>query len=89
MTVGEIAEVSRPSSLVWIEKDGVVLFTDWLYKIPEELKAETIKEFTFYPEIRHKDWKKRGFYSPMQPEVIADYRFSDLEMKLYYKMIIQ
>lgn len=89
MTVGEIAEVSRPSSLVWIEKDGVVLFTDWLYKIPEELKAETIKEFTFYPEIRRKDWKKRGFISPMQPEVIADYRFSDLEMKLYYKMIIQ
>lgn len=62
MTVGEIAEVSRPSSLVWIEKDGVVLFTDWLYKIPEELKAETIKEFTFYPEIRHKDWKKTWVY---------------------------
>lgn len=89
MTVGEITAVSRPSSLAWIEKDKVVLFADYFYKIPEELKSETIEEFTFYTEIRHKDWKKRGFLSPIQPEIIADYSFSDLEMKLYHKMKIR
>nr|DAY54131.1 MAG TPA: hypothetical protein [Caudoviricetes sp.] len=29
-----------------------------------------------------------GLISPMQPEEMTDYSFSDLMMKLYYKMTI-
>lgn len=86
MTVGEIREVSQPSARAWIEKDGNVLFADWFYKIPEELQKVEVKEFTFYPEIRHKGWEKLGLISPIQPEEMPDYRFSDLEMKLYYRI---
>lgn len=88
MTVGEIREVSQASSRAWIEKDGAVLFADWFYKIPEDLQKAEVKEFTFYPEIRHKEWEKRGLDSPMQPEEMPDYSFSDLIMKLYYRMKI-
>lgn len=88
MTVAEIREVSQASSRAWIEKDGTVLFADWFYKVPEDLQKAIVKEFTFYPEIRHKDWEKLGLDSPMQPEETPDYHFSDLEMKLYYRIKI-
>ena len=88
MTVGEIREVSQPSARAWIEKDGNVLFADWFYKIPEDLLKAKVKEFTFAPEICHKDWEKLGLISPMQPEEMPDYSFSDLMMKLYYRMKI-
>lgn len=88
MTVGEIREVSQPSARAWIEKDGIVVFTDWFYKVPEDLQKATVKEFNLYPEIRHKDWEKLGLDAPMQPKETPDYRFSDLMMKLYYKMTI-
>lgn len=88
MTVGEIREVSPPSSRAWIEKDGIVVFTDWFYKVPENLLKAKVKEFAFSQEIRHKDWEKLGLISPMQPEEMTDYSFSDLMMKLYYKMTI-
>nr|DAY54130.1 MAG TPA: hypothetical protein [Caudoviricetes sp.] len=57
MTVGEIREVSPPSSRAWIEKDGIVVFTDWFYKVPEDLLKAKVKEFAFSQEIRHKDWE--------------------------------
>lgn len=88
MTVAEIREVSQASARAWIEKDGKVLFADWFYKVPEDLQKATVKQFTFSPEIRHKNWEKLGLDSPIQPEEMPDYRFSDLMMKLYYKMTI-
>ena len=88
MTVAEIREVSQPSARAWIEKDGNVLFADWFYKVPEDLQKAKVKEFAFAPEIRHKDWEKLGLISPMQPEEMPDYSFSDLMMKLYYRMKI-
>lgn len=89
MTVGEIREVSQPSARAWIEKDGNVVFADWFYKVPEDLLKAKVKEFAFAPEICHKDWEKLGLISPMQPEEMPDYSFSDLMMKLYYRMKIQ
>ena len=81
MTVAEIREVSQPSARAWIEKDGKVLFADWFYKVPEDLLKAKVKEFTFSRE-------KLGLDSPIQPEEMPDYHFSDLMMKLYYKMTI-
>lgn len=65
-----------------------VLFADWFYKVPEDLLKAKVKEFAFAPEIRHKDWEKLGLISPIQPEEMPDYSFSDLMMKLYYRMKI-
>lgn len=88
MTVGQIGEITQPSSRALIERDGTVLYTDWFYKIPEELQKETVKEFTIAPEIRHKKWQEMGLDKPLQPEETPDYNFADLEMKLYYRMKI-
>ena len=44
--------------------------------------------FRIDPEIRAKDWKARGLMTPIEPEQAPDYKFSDLEMKLYYKICI-
>lgn len=81
---GSIAAVGA----AWIEKDGNVLFADWFYKVPEDLLKAKVKEFAFAPEICHKNWEKLGLTSPMQPEEMPDYSFSDLMMKLYYRMKI-
>lgn len=62
------------------------IFADWFYKVPEDLLKAKVKEFAFAPEICHKNWEKLGLTSPMQPEEMPDYRFSDLEMKLYYRI---
>ena len=40
------------------------------------------------PAMRAKDWKTRGLMAPIEPEQAPDYKFSDLEMKLYYKICI-
>ena len=47
-----------------------------------------VKRFRASPEIRHKDWESRGLMPPMEPEKTPDFRFSDLRMTLYYKIII-
>lgn len=55
---------------------------------PDILEAEMVS-FRIDPEIRAKDWKARGLMAPIEPEQAPDYKFSDLEMKLYYKICIQ
>ena len=47
-----------------------------------------VKRFRASPEIRHREWKDRGLMPPMEPEKMSDFRFSDLQMTLYYKIII-
>ena len=47
-----------------------------------------VKRFRASPEIRHKEWKDRGLMQPMEPEKTPDFLFSDLQMTLYYKIII-
>ena len=54
---------------------------------PDILEAEMVS-FRIDPEIRAKDWKARDLMAPIEPEQAPDYKFSDLEMKLYYKICI-
>lgn len=42
-----------------------------------------VKRFRPTPEIRHKEWQKRGLMAPLQPQETPDYSFSDLQMNLY------
>ena len=56
--------------------------------LPPEFLDAKIVAFRAVPELRAKDWKERGLMEPLQPEQTPDYRFSDLEMKLYYTIRI-
>ena len=54
---------------------------------PDILEAEMIL-FRNEPEIRHRKWKEAGLMPPLEPDKTPDFSFSDLEMKLYYKICI-
>lgn len=49
-----------------------------------------VREMRFcpVPEIRHKEWKKRGLMPPMKPEETPEFSFSDLQMTLYNTIYI-
>lgn len=40
------------------------------------------------PEITHRRWKELGLMKPLEPEQTAQYKFSDLQMSLYYTIYI-
>lgn len=96
MTVNDFLKMITNPDRIKIVKGEEVLFTGYkgalLYEraadiLPEILESK-MESFRIEPEIRAKDWKERGLMAPMQPEQTPDYKFSDLEMKLYYKICI-
>lgn len=86
--VKQFEKVITGPDRVRILKDEKVIWSGWGSGIPEEYFEETIKKFRAVPEIRHKQWKDRDLMPPMEPEILAQYSFSDLEMKLYYDIHI-
>lgn len=58
-------------------------------KLFEKIKTAHVKAFRVIPEIRHKDWEKLNLMRPLEPEETAEFRFRDLEMKLYYTIHIE
>ena len=66
----------------------MITVKDFLEKItnPDRIKIVKGEEVLFAGY--KKDWKARGLMAPIEPEQAPDYKFSDLEMKLYYKICI-
>ena len=56
--------------------------------IPEGTMETAIKSFRAIPEIRHKQYKERNLTPPIAPSKTPDYLFADMQMTLYYKIII-
>lgn len=99
MTVREFLEIIRDSDNLLILRDAESeAGQETIYKGYKALLAHTpvadavldtrVKRFRASPEIRHREWKGRGLMPPMEPEKTPDFRFSDLQMVLYYKIII-
>lgn len=57
--------------------------------IPAELMDETVTKFSFYPEIRHKEWEKRGLMPPIDPEKTPNFKYKDLQIIIYYKITLK
>jgi hypothetical protein len=53
-------------------------------KLWQQIKNDTVKKFSAIPEIRSREWKNRGLMSPIEPDKLPEYRFSDMQMNLYY-----
>lgn len=49
---------------------------------------EEVKSFRMIPDIRHKRWEELHLLSPIEPERLAEYRFRDLQMTIYYTIYI-
>ena len=61
------------------------------HEISEEYRKyirHEVKKFRAVPEITHRHWKELGLMKPLEPEQTAQYKFSDLQMSLYYTIYI-
>ncbi|WP_306780055.1 hypothetical protein [Agathobacter rectalis] len=61
------------------------------HEISEEYRkysGHEVKKFRAVPEITHRRWKELGLMKPLEPEQTAQYKFSDLQMSLYYTIYI-
>ena len=99
MTLRELLEVlTGPDELLIVrdaekETDQEILYKgykglDVCCQIPPELMKETVKQFRIFPEINHREWKERNLMSPIDPDKTPNFLFSDLQMNLYYKIVI-
>lgn len=91
ITVREFLKTLTGPDRIKIVKDKEILFVGYRAdgkEIPPECLDAEMKMFRSEPEIRHREWKKRGLMPPLEPEQTPDFSFSDLEMKLYYKICI-
>lgn len=62
------------------------------HEISEEYRKYSeheVKKFRAVPEITHRRWKELGLMKPLEPDQTAQYKFSDLQMSLYYTIYIQ
>ena len=99
MTVRDFLEIIHNSDNLMIVRDAEseskqeTIFKGYKALLAHDPVADAVldaqvKLFRAYPEIRHREWKDRGLMPPMEPEKTPDFRFSDLQMTLYYKIII-
>lgn len=94
--ITDFLKIITPSDRVRIIDGEKDIFTGWAamlnfkegQKIMDEHGNRTIKQFRAVPEIRHKEWQKRGLMSPIEPDKTPEYSFSDLQMSLYYTIYI-
>ena len=94
-TVENIVKLFTNPDRVRIMKDDKEIFVGYLYSLTTEEKSNyesirncEVKKFRAVPEIRHKQWQEKGLMQPLMPEEMAEYRFSDLQMSLYYTIHI-
>ena len=69
------------SALAKLEVGGKVMYSGFM-------GCYQVKQVYCEPEIRRKDWEYAGLMPPMNPELLPQYSFADLDMKLYYKIVV-
>lgn len=92
MELRKILELLSDADRLRIYKGKEPIFNGYkaLLKGRDELILNnTVKALRFEPEIRHKDWKALGLIPPLTPEDTVNYSFSDLEIRLYYDIILE
>lgn len=99
MTLEQQLDILENSDMLRIIKDDTEVFVGYLAsfapkvgnnrnEIYERYKDDEVKRFRAVPEIRHKRWRELNLMSPLKPEETPDFRFSDLQMKLYYTIYV-
>lgn len=76
------------SALAKLEVGGKVMYSGFMGLMPDIFRGYQVKQVYCEPEIRRKDWEYAGFMPPMNPELLPQYSFADLDMKLYYKIVV-
>lgn len=99
MTVKEFIGTLESSDRLRIIEGGADVYVGYLaafkpfadHEISEEYRkysGHEVKKFRAVPEITHRRWKELGLMKPLEPDQTAQYKFSDLQMPLYYTIYI-
>lgn len=93
MKLEEFLKILQNPYRLRIVREGKDLYVGYLANLHHNdagiTGQEEVERFAVVPEIRHKQWKNRDLMPPLEPEVLAQYSFSDLEMKLYYTIYLK
>lgn len=100
MILKELLEVlSGPDELLIVREAEKEADQEILYKgykglpicnlIPAKLMEETVTRFSFYPEIKHKEWEKRKLMQPLDPEKTPNFKYKDMQITIYYKITLK
>lgn len=100
VTVKEFIGTLESSDRLRIIEDGAEVYVGYLaafkpfadHEISEEYRKYSgyeVKKFRAVPEITHRRWKELGLMKPLEPDQTAQYKFSDLQMSLYYTIYTQ
>ena len=100
MTLAEMTAVLKNSDMLRIVKDGKTIYVGFLglfktnhenkvlNKIYERNKDTEVKQRRAEPEITHRKWKELNLTAPLLPDVLPDYKYKDLQEKLYYTIYL-
>lgn len=93
MKLEELLKILSNPDRLRIIRDSTDLYVGYLANLRHNdagiTGQEEIKRFSVAPEIRHKQWKDKDLMPPLEPDVLAQYSFADLEMKLYYTIYLK
>lgn len=90
MILDEVLKLLLQPDRLRIIKGGKVIFIGYLARFNEKSEEtgltgrEEVEKLRAVPELRSRKWKEKDLMPPCEPEQLAQYTFSDLEMKLYY-----
>ncbi len=100
MTLGELFKIMDNPDLIRVKRGGEVLYAGFLGMVendtldgydfkkvnaPEDAEIKKIKAV---PELRHRNYKALELEPPLNPDIAPKYKFSDLQMQLYYDIYI-
>lgn len=100
MTLSELFTIMDNPDLIRIKRDDEILYAGFLGLVENKTldgydyervhaAADTeIKKIRAVPELRHRNYKELGLTAPLKPDITPKYKFSDLQMQLYYDIYI-
>ena len=90
MTVKEFIGTLESSDRLRIIEGKAEVYVGYLaaFKPFADHEISEVKKFRAVPEITHRRWKELGLMKPLEPDQTAQYKFSDLQMSLYYTIYI-
>lgn len=90
MTLDELLTLRKQSDMLRIRRNGRDVYVGYIAMMKyhmedvKELMAEQVKAYVPTLEFKHRDWKKKGLASPLQPDELPDYACKDLQTTIYH-----
>lgn len=99
MTLADLLNTLESADMLRIIKGDEEIFVGYLAlfapevghtncKLYEQYKFDEVVKFRAVPEITHRKWKELNLMSPLRPDETPDFKFQELQMKLYYTIYL-